>query len=228
MEGEPPSVSLPSSSAGPGGVVTAPRGNLYLMEIDDSGTGDADTTGDLPPEEQQHDDIQPEEHLHDDQDVELGQSPTADDEQSTQIPVDEPQVQPDPGSIGPTTATFRRDPNLPRGEARQTLLKEINQSHEAGQFYVDVVPPLRVHNIDLLFIRFVKEKWMSMPFLDQVVSGTTVTSAGLRLPWTLLEEFAQKSLPGTKPDHRTSRSLLKKKDFVAETIRSKLWASIMA
>jgi hypothetical protein len=111
---------LPSSSADPGGVVTAPNDNIYLMQTDASDIGGVDNTNDLPPEEQDHDD----------QDVEMEHSTAAEDQQST----------------GPTTVTFRRDPNLPRGAARQKLLKDINQSHEAGQFYVDVVPPANARN----------------------------------------------------------------------------------
>ena len=42
----------------------------------------------------------------------------------------------------PPIATFRRDPNLNRGVARQKLLREINQSHVGGQFYVDVLPAM--------------------------------------------------------------------------------------
>ena len=67
---------------------------------------------------------------HDDQDVEMGHASTAGDQ------IDD----------APATATLRRDPNLPRGEARQKLLKEINQSHEGGQFYVDVMPPTNARN----------------------------------------------------------------------------------
>jgi hypothetical protein len=200
MEVDAPPIAIPSSSAGSGGVVTAPSGNIYLDPDDMQGVDEADRTDDLPPEEQQHDD----------QDVEMGQASTAGDQ------IDD----------APPTATFRRDPNLPRGEARQKLLKEIIRATRVGNS-MSTSCLRRMHETNKLFIRFAREKLMSTLFLDQAVSGMTVMSTGLHLPWTLLDEFAQKSLPGTKPGHRTSRFLLKKKDFVAETIRSNLLGSIM-
>ena len=115
MEVDAPLVAIPLSAAGSGGDVTAPSGNIYLDPDDMQGVDEADRTDDLPPEEQHHDG----------QDVEMGHVSTAEDQMDD----------------APPTATFRRDPNLPRGEARQMLLKEINQSHEGGQFYVDVMPP---------------------------------------------------------------------------------------
>ena len=103
--------------------------------------GAAVIANDLPPEEQQQEDVQHEEQHQDEGDVEMDHSPIEEEEQSTQIPLDEPRTQAASRSSRPITTTFRRDPNIARASARRKLLMEINQSHEAGQFYVDVVPP---------------------------------------------------------------------------------------
>ena len=84
MEVDAPSFAIPPLSAGSGGDVTAPSGNIYLDPDDMQGVDEAERTDDLLPEEQHHDD----------QDVEMGQASTAGDQ------IDD----------APPTATFRRDP----------------------------------------------------------------------------------------------------------------------
>ena len=81
------------------------------------------------------DDLSSEEQRHDDQDVDMGQAPIAK-TQTEEVP---------------PVVTFRRDLNISRGEARQKLLKEINQSHEGGQFYVDIVPPMNAKGETTLY-----------------------------------------------------------------------------
>ena len=93
-----------------------PVGNIYLRS---DAMGDDEMT-------ERAEEVSSEEQRHDDQDVDMGQAAAAE-VQTEGVP---------------PTVTFRRDPNLNRGEARQKLLKEINQSHEGGQFYVDIVPAM--------------------------------------------------------------------------------------
>ena len=108
VDAQPAAVPSPATGSGGdvtaiGGDVTAPVGNIYL---DPDAMEDVEVT-------ERADEVSSEEQRHDDQDVDMGQAAAAE-VQTEEVP---------------PTVTFRRDLNLNRGEARQKLFKEINQSH---------------------------------------------------------------------------------------------------